>query len=253
MPRGARIRSKTGIYHVILRGVNKEYIFKGEGDKKKFIDILKQYKEISGYKVYGYCLMDNHIHLLIQEGEEDISTIMKRIGVSYVGWYNNKYERIGPLYQDRYKSEAVEKNPYLLTVLRYIHQNPVKAKMVDRVGDFKWSSYKEYFQEKSFIDKKFILEIFSTKKEEALSRFSTFMNQRNEDECLEIVEKVKVSQEKAKEIVCTYFQKDTIEEIQRMPKDIRDKVIKDIKEKENITTRQLASIVGISQSVISRI
>jgi putative transposase len=90
MPRGARQKSKTGIYHIILRGHNRQIIFEDDEDKEKFLQTLNRYKESSGYKVYGYCLMGNHIHLLLHEQKEDIGLIMRRIGASYVYWYNFK-------------------------------------------------------------------------------------------------------------------------------------------------------------------
>ena len=117
MPRKARVKSKTGIYHMILRGVNRQVIFESKEDGEKFLDTLKECKKKSGYELYGYCLMNNHIHLLIKENQEDLGTIMKRIGASYVYWYNWKYERVGHLFQDRYKSEVVEDEKYLLNVL----------------------------------------------------------------------------------------------------------------------------------------
>ena len=79
--------------------------------------------------------MGNHIHLLIQEGREPIEQVMKRIAARFVYWYNIKYRRAGHLFQDRYKSEPVENDAYFLTVIRYIHQNPIKAKLVDNIAD----------------------------------------------------------------------------------------------------------------------
>ncbi|WP_198543854.1 transposase [Petroclostridium xylanilyticum] len=95
--------------------------------------------------------MNNHIHLLLKEGKEAISQAMKRIGASYVYWYNMKYERYGHLFQDRYKSEKVEDDKYLLTVLRYIHQNPIKAGIVEEAIKYKWSSYIEYISQKGIL------------------------------------------------------------------------------------------------------
>jgi len=115
------------IYHIILRGINKQVIFEDDEDREKLLGYLQYYKEICNYIIYGYYLMDNHIHLLIKEGKEGIGNNMKRIGGSYVAWYNRKYDRIGHLFQDRFKSEVVESDEYLLIVLRYIHQNRLKA------------------------------------------------------------------------------------------------------------------------------
>jgi len=130
MPRHARQRSETGIYHIILRGINKQIIFEDNEDKERLLDTLKRYKPVSNYELYGYCFMDNHIHILIKETTEPISMVVKRISGSYVAWFNWKYGRCGHLFQERFKSEAVENDAYFLTVLRYIHQNPVKAGLV---------------------------------------------------------------------------------------------------------------------------
>ncbi|HHY25099.1 MAG TPA: transposase, partial [Clostridiaceae bacterium] len=111
----------------MLRGINGQVIFHDNKDYEKLIQTIKEIKEISKYEVYAYCLMTNHVHLLIKERNEDLGIVFRRIGAKYVYWYNHKYKRRGYLFQDRYKSEAVESDEYLLTVLRYIHQNPVKA------------------------------------------------------------------------------------------------------------------------------
>jgi len=129
MPRQARKKSATGIYHIMLRGIDGRNIFLDDEDRSKFIEKLLSAKQNANFKLYGYCLMDNHVHLLIEENEE-IGTSVKRITVGYVQWHNNKYGRTGHLFQNRYNSEVVETESYLVTVLRYIHQNPVKANIV---------------------------------------------------------------------------------------------------------------------------
>ena len=103
MPRKPRQLSSTGIYHVILRSVNQHIIFEEISDYQKFLYILSDCKSYFDVSIYAYCLMDNHIHLLLKEGEEDISVTMKRLEISYVQWYNKKYDRTGPLFQNRYK------------------------------------------------------------------------------------------------------------------------------------------------------
>ena len=137
MPRQAREKSSSGIYHVMLRGINRQNIFEDDRDRQRFIETILYYKTISNYELYGYCLMDNHIHLLIKEKDESISKAIKRICSSYVYWYNQKYERCGHLFQERYKSEVVETEGYFLTVIRYIHQNPIKAGLVKTLVDRK--------------------------------------------------------------------------------------------------------------------
>ena len=153
MPRSSRQHSDTGVYHVMLRGIDRGDIFADDQDRGKFLKILRAIttpEDLNGKRlppfchIYAYCLMDNHIHLLIAEGSEDIGTVMKRIGVSYVSYYNKKYERLGPLFHDRYRSEPVADTDYFITLLRYIHQNPVEAEMVTSPEQYQWSSWHEY-------------------------------------------------------------------------------------------------------------
>lgn len=153
MARQLRKKSGTGIYHVMLRGINQQDIFEDEDDYRQMLSILraqtrrydKQGSELPPYCIiYAYCLMSNHIHLLVHEREENISDAMKRVGVIYAQYFNKKYHRSGHLFQDRFRSEPVGSVEYFLTLLRYIHQNPLKAGLVEKVDDYKWSSWEEY-------------------------------------------------------------------------------------------------------------
>ena len=125
--------------------------------------------------VYAWCLMSNHVHLLIKEGNEDISVTMKRLAVSYVKHYNWKYRTTGHLFQDRFKSERVENKNYLLIVVRYIYQNPVKARMVHQPDKWRWSSCCEYYGRSTFpknlLDGDYVLSMFSADSEVARRRF----------------------------------------------------------------------------------
>lgn len=144
MPRTARRQSETGIYHVMLRGINREVIFQETEDYERFLGILRRYRSICGFEVFAWCLMDNHVHLLIRADQEPLPLVIKRVGCSYVYWYNKKFDRAGHLFQDRYRSEAVDTEEYFLTVLRYILQNPIKAGMETRMGAYRFSSYDAY-------------------------------------------------------------------------------------------------------------
>ncbi|WP_308211980.1 transposase [Neobacillus cucumis] len=120
MPRVARVKSWSGIYHVMLRGANRQEIFHEEEDCLTFLRILERYKIKSELKIFAWCLMGNHVHLLVKEGNEPLSTTMKRIGVSFVSYYNWKYQTNGHLFQGRFRSENVEDVRYILTVVSYI-------------------------------------------------------------------------------------------------------------------------------------
>ncbi|MEL7567512.1 MAG: transposase [Dehalobacterium sp.] len=250
MVRKARQKSESGIYHIILRGINKQSIFESDEDRMKYLQTLERYKELCGYKIYGYCLMSNHIHLLIETGKEPLEQIMKKISVSYVYWYNSKYQRCGHLFQDRYKSEPVEKEEYLLIVLRYIHQNPVKAHLVKDIKDYKWSSYQEYIESKGITDRDFIYEIIHENKTMALDEFIKFMNELNEDKCLEIEErKPRITDDQLKKMIERKYSIKSVM-IQNEPKETKKKILKEILKIEGVSTRQLARVTGISPNVI---
>ena len=159
MARKAREKSELNIYHVMLRGINRQQIFMDEEDNRQFLNVLRQCREISGFRLFAYCLMGNHVHLLLQTGRESLEQVMKRIGTRYVVWYNSKYERTGHLFQDRYKSEAVQDEAYFVTVLRYILNNPVKAGICDKATDYSLSSAGDYLTGEGMTDTAFAEEI----------------------------------------------------------------------------------------------
>jgi len=252
VPRYARQKSGNGIFHVMLRGINKQTIFEDDEDRERFLETIERYKKISKYVIYGYCLMSNHVHLLLKETEEPISTVIKRISSSYVYWYNWKYERCGHLFQERYKSEVVENDGYLLTVLRYINQNPVKVGLSKNVQGYRWSSYNEYISKPKIVDTNFVLQILSTNREKAINSFIEHTNEQNEDKCLDYDEKIRLSDNELKEYFVKFGPK-SISELQKMERNARNEIIRELKSTEGVTIRQLSRITGISKSVIDRI
>lgn len=252
MPRIAREKSETGIYHIMIRGINKQKIFDDYEDKARLFETFRRFKQTSKFDLYGYCFLSNHLHLLIKETTEPVSMVVKRISSSYVFWFNHKYERFGHLFQERFKSEAVEDDSYFLTVLRYIHQNPIKAGITNSLSEYKWSSYREYLTIPYIIDIDFALNIFSTDREKAVKLFRTFMNEKNSDSCLDMDDKPRVSDDeikaKLREIKISDFKS-----LQQMERKERDRIIKSLKAVDGVTVRQLSRLTGISKSAISRI
>jgi REP element-mobilizing transposase RayT len=252
MPRKPREKSGTGIYHVILRGINKQRIFEDDQDYEKLLETLKDCKEKSGYEIYAYCFMSNHIHLLIKEGEEDLGTVFRRVGATYVYWYNWKYNRRGHLFQDRYKSETVETERYFLTVLRYIHQNPLKAGMVKKAAEYPWSSYGEYIKKPKICDTEFALSLFSKDREEAIKLFKKFNLEENRDQCLEYDQNMRWKDPEAAEFIKRISGVQSPLEIQHFEKEKRNQIIKKLKN-NGISIRQLERLTGVSFGVIRRI
>lgn len=255
MPRTPRRKSRSGIYHVIIRGVNRRELFHGEQDRLRFLETLERYKIETGIKIYGWCLMGNHVHLLLQEGKEDLAVTMKRIGVSYVWYYNSKYRAIGHLFQDRYRSESVENDRYLMTVIRYIHQNPVKAGLAKRPSDWQWSSCQAYYgksaQKQRLLDSDIILGLFSQNKNEAMNKFRKFNEITNDDKCLDDDVTIKLTDEEARLEIKKINPGCDIAQIKSLPKAQRNELIKKAKRIEGITQRQLARLLGVSQTLIS--
>ena len=248
MPRQARIKSKSGIYHVMLRGINQQQIFEEEEDYQKFLEILKEYKAVSEFELYAYCLMGNHIHLLIKEKKEPIEQIFKRIGGKFVYWYNVKYQRVGHLFQDRFKSEPVETNKYFLTVIRYIHQNPLKAEICKDISEYPYSSYTDYVEYNEIIDSGFVLGIIE------YENFIEFNKMKNADKCLDIEEKsfVRVTDEQACQIIKKLTKSESVADFQTLDISKRDKFIKKLKEK-GLSIRQISRLTGVSFGLVRKI
>ena len=248
MPRQARKKSSSGIYHVMLRGINKQQIFEDEEDCEKFLWTLKETKAVSEYKLFAYCLMGNHIHLLIKEEKEPLEQIFKRIGGKFVYWYNIKYQRVGHLFQDRFKSEPVEDDAYLFTVLRYIHQNPTRAKLCENVEDYKFSSYNEYTDRSWIVDTDFILDIMS------LDEFTAFNHEENTDKCLEIEEKeaVRLTDEQARAIISKISGSNSVSDFEKLTKDLKEVYVKEFK-KFGVSVRQICRLTGMSYYTVQRI
>ncbi|HHU31144.1 MAG TPA: transposase [Clostridia bacterium] len=251
MPRVAREKSKTGIYHIILRAVNRQMIFEEDEDAIKFLETLERYKETSGYEIYAYCLMGNHVHILLKEGKEDLGVTMRRIGASYVYWYNWKYERVGHLFQDRYKSEVVETEKYLLAVLRYIHQNPLKAGLVKDLKLYKWSSYNEYINGGTITDIDFVLDLFDVDRNRAKLMFKKFHEKKSSINCLDIEEKRQIKDGEAAKMIKQICQVSHCSDIQRMNILERDNCLRKLKE-EGLSARQIARLTGLSRYIITK-
>ena len=246
MPRASRKKSESGIYHIMLRGINQQVIFEDDEDYEKFIETIRNYKAVSGYKVFAYCLMSNHIHLLLKVEKEDIDLIVKRIAGSYVYWYNWKYYRKGHLFQDRFKSEPVEDETYFLTVLRYIHQNPTKTGF--KIDEYEFSSYNEYMKDESkIVDLDFALSLMG--KEE----FVSFNSACNEDCCLDVDEqRFRLNDNEARAIIKDISKCDGAIEFQQLAKDKRDSYIEKLKQ-EGLSIRQISRLTGVSFGVVRRV
>ena len=181
MARAWREEYKGGVYHVIARGNNKEYIFKEAIDKGYFIKLLKDHCSTMGYQIFGYVLMDNHYHIVIQPMDKKLQEIMHQINNKYSKYFNYKYKRVGHVFQGRYKSVLVQDERYMLKLIRYIHQNPVRAGMTSKVENYKWSSDIYYRKNiKSFINKEVISKMLDICTTAATEKYKEFMEEKED-------------------------------------------------------------------------
>ncbi|WP_373483524.1 transposase [Acetobacterium sp.] len=247
MARQARVKSTTGIYHVMLKGLDGRNLFLDDSDRSIFMEKLNKARETGGFQLYAYCLMDNHVHLLIKEGEE-LGTSIKRITVGYVQLHNNKYGRTGHLFQNRFSSEAVEDDQYLMTVVRYIHCNPLKAGMVTRLEDYPWSSYHKMIQayqgNPTTLDSGIIKDYFPT-----AADFIRFSEEENQDDCLEIHLKTRTSDE-----LLTAMLKHNSEyrNLGELSVDKRNQLIRQIQLESGGSIRQLSRVLGLGKMMVEQ-
>ncbi|KKW44589.1 MAG: hypothetical protein UY95_C0024G0008 [Parcubacteria group bacterium GW2011_GWA2_56_7] len=142
MARPLRVEFKGGLYHVIARGNAKQKIFLDDHDRERFLYWLKDAIRVHNLVLHAYCLMGNHYHVLIETPDGNLSRAMRDVNGHYTQNFNARHERVGHLFQGRYKAFVIEKHSYILAVLRYIILNPVRARLVRHPRDWRWSSYK---------------------------------------------------------------------------------------------------------------
>lgn len=260
MARLQRKYSNTGYYHVMLRGNERKKIFRDSQDRLKFISILEKKQSETDLSFYAYCLMDNHIHLILRENNNEISLIMKGIATSYAMYFNIKYGRVGHVFQDRFKSEAVEDERYLMAVIRYVHFNPIKACMVERPENYRWSSYQWYMkpeaEEAKFMDIKYILGIISENQEVAIKEFERFFMEKNDDVFLDDDESSIRTLEEVEAYLDKYMQENW-SGINRdkiiTDRSMRNKVIRNLRMHTKLSIINIARLLGVNRGIVEKI
>ncbi len=164
MPRRLRVEV-CGYHHIYNRGVAKSDIFLNNSDKEKFLEILSETSKEYKFNIHSFCLMDNHYHLLLENQKENLSDGMRQINSKYASYFNKKYRRVGHLWQDRFKSWYVLNEAYLFTLFKYIEQNPVKANMTKKIGEYRYSASYSILRDgiPPFLQNSFVLRDYHTK------------------------------------------------------------------------------------------
>ena len=180
MPRQARLDYPGALHHVIGRGIDGLYIFNELKDKREFLHRIKKRLDESSLQIYGWCLMGNHFHLLIQTGKTSLAEFMRSIMTGYAIYYNKTHNRKGYLFQNRYKSILCETDGYLLKLISYVHINPIKARIVSlgKLKQYAWTGHKELMsqqQEEGLIDREEVLGFFGLTEKQAIETYMDYL------------------------------------------------------------------------------
>ena len=250
MPRYARMKTNTKVYHVVDRGINKQDIFLDKQDILKYIKEIENTKEKYMYEIYAYALMSDHVHFIIFDKNENMSTAIQSLNIRYTSYFNKKYERTGHLFENRFKSHVINNQEYLKNVVRYIHKNPENAGLKPYI----WTSYYEYINKPKLINSTQVLKCFSDN-EHAINNFIKF--HQNYDKIKDFNKDYelmnRISDEEAIKIIKECIKEDNLLKIQNYAKNEKYKIIKQILKLEAITKEQISRIVGISTRTIRNI
>jgi len=268
MSRKPRIHYEGALYHVIVRGNNRTYIFKDRENKEEYKKIVSKYKKRYRFKLYAYCIMDNHAHLLIEVEDIPLSKIMQGIQQVFTQYYNRRNRTTGHVFEQRYKSYLCDKDAYLLQLIRYIHQNPVRSKLKNGIN-YPWSSHQEYIGNPGLADVDFPLSLFAPHKNKAIKRYLTFMDEIKAKEVKSMIkeektEGVKNREERhkiAKEALIKIIEEVTEIKIDRVKgntkskriSDIRKLYIKNLKKYTDAPNKEIADLLEIGSSTATNV
>lgn len=250
MPRASRKSLNTSFYHVIVQGVNKEFIFEKYQYRKKYLQFLKESKELYHIEIVAYAIMYNHAHLIIYtENTTDLSMFMKKVNENYGRYYNYIENRVGHVFRDRFLSEPITNQKYLLNCIVYIHNNPVKANIVNNCEDYRFSSYMDYINNTGFINQDIVELIFESKninynEYKAMHLKNTYYFSEYDD----------MKKENLKEIL-EEIEKRYAMSFKELAKDSKllKKVILEIKDRINVSNYELSKLLKIDKNKIYRI
>lgn len=249
MPRTARKASESGFYHVMMRGASRQLIFEDDYDRRSFLDLLSKGCSKSDIGLLAYALMGNHVHLLVEGSLENLANCMKKVMGTYASQFNRRHARCGHLFQDRFRSEPIDSDEYLLAVVRYIHKNPEAAGLAT-AAEWRWSSYREYVDRPILIDSTLVLDMIG-----GVDGFIDFHRQRHEGknpiECEESHPAKLFSDEEAIEIARGLLGALSLESLSGLSKKERDYAVGRLRG-AGLGVRQIQRLTGISLGAISK-
>lgn len=245
MPRAPRAVAESGFYHVILRGNGKQVLFEDDADNRAFLELLTKWSGRCGVRVLAWCLMENHVHLVLEDPDRSLSEMMQRLAGDYAQRFNRRTGHVGHVFESRFKSCALEDEPYLLQAVRYVHDNPQKAGICP-ASEYRWSSYHEYVGQGEVADTALVLELlggvdgFVAYSEEGRPRSYRFdRRSRVPDDEMGDVARLVLGDVPAREVAA-------------LPKPARNEALRGLREM-GLSVRQIERLTGVGHGTIGRV
>ena len=244
--------SNSKIYHIIIKGIDESTIFYDDEDRNVFLNKLKVTKKKFKYKILAYCLMNNHVHLVISIENENLSKGIQSLIIRYASYFNRKYDRKGPFVQNRFNSKKVESQRYFLEVCRYVHRNPEKAG-IEKTDKYKWSSYHEYIGKEKIIDRRFLMHYLGNEINN-FTEYTTKKESKQEVNRLAEFEMIrKLSDDIVIKIILEKFKFNSVDEIINYFKNEKNyEKIKVLKEIQGTNPTQIRRIIRVSRRLIEK-
>lgn len=235
MSRIARNKNNSKYYHIMIQGINREYIFEKPEYKYQYIKYFKDSLKNKNVKLIAYCVMDNHAHMLIFSNFiEELSQIMSSVNTKYAIYYNKKMNRCGYVYRDRYKSEIIIDSSHLANCIKYIHNNPVKANICNLPSEYRYSSYND------FLNKKIDYEISNVLYDEIIENTIPIVDDNDKYNFIDVDDRIKF--ENPEDVLKEY------NNYEYMNKERIYNIIKDIKNRCNISNDEIITLLNIKRS-----
>lgn len=238
MPRNSRNYINTTFFHIMVQGLNKEFIFNKDEDKEQYLKFVNKIKKEVNIVIISYCIMNNHVHILVKTDTIDqLSRFMHKVNTLYAIYYNQKYNRVGYVFRDRYKSQIIYSEKQLYTCINYIHNNPVKAKICKLPCEYEYSSYNEYRKN---------MEIFE-------KDIKGILNEKNTLQKIDIIfledenEKEEEIQNTIKEYL--YANKLNLDALKKDTEHLR-KIISLLKNNYNLSLRRISTYINVGRETV---
>lgn len=246
MSRNSRNCINTTFFHIMVQGLNKEYIFSKNEYKNQYLKLINIIKLKFNISIISYCIMDNHVHILLKiDTVEQMSKFMHKLNTLYARYYNKNNSRVGYVFRDRYKSQQIYSEVQLRACINYIHNNPVKARICKFPYEYKYSSYNEYMQN---------IEIFEKNIERISNGDEILQNNKNQETKMNFLEDKNEKEEEIQNVITEYLKLNKISlEVLSNDKEKLKKIIIFLKDNYDVSLRKIAKFLNLGREVVRKI